>query len=58
VIYLRDANATGVVGLTSGRSLDQNDVRVASEILADLGVRKFRLLTDGPTANLRGLRTA
>lgn len=58
VIYLRDANATGVVGLTSGRSPDQHDARVAREILVNLGVRKFRLLAGGPTATLRGLRTA
>jgi GTP cyclohydrolase II len=44
--------------LTPGRSLDQHDARVASEILANLGVRKFRLVTDEPTADLRQARTA
>jgi GTP cyclohydrolase II len=58
VIYLRDGNATGVAGLTPGRSLDQYDACVAGEILAYLGVREFRLVTDGPTADLRHPRIA
>ena len=58
VIYLRDGNATGVAGLMRGRSLDQHAAGVAGEILANLGVREFRLLTDEPTAEVRGLRTA
>ena len=58
VIYLRDGNATGVAGLTPGRPLDQHDACVASEILANLGVREFRLMTDEPAAGLRQARTA
>jgi len=46
VIYLRHGNATGFGALTSGRPLDQRDARVASEILANLGVRQFQLVTD------------
>ena len=59
VIYLRHGTASGVAGLTPGRSLDQHDAGVAGEILANLGVRDFQLVTDEPTADLlRHSRTA
>ena len=52
VIYLRHGNATGLAGLMPGRSLDQHDASVAGEILANLGVREFQLVTDEHTADL------
>jgi 3,4-dihydroxy 2-butanone 4-phosphate synthase / GTP cyclohydrolase II len=53
VIYLRDGDATRLAGLTPRRSLGQLDACVAGEILANLGVREFRLVTDEQTAGLR-----
>ncbi len=58
VIYLRHGNATGLTGLMPWRSPDQNDACVAGEILEDLGVREFQLVTYEPTADLRRTRTA
>ena len=58
VIYLRHGNATGVVGFTPGHALDQFDACIAGAILADLGVREFKLVTDEPAAVLRHPRSA
>ena len=58
VIYLRHGITTGLAGSIPGRSLNQDDTCVAGEILANLGVRKFQLVTYEPNADLRHSRTA
>jgi len=58
VIYLRAGNSMGAAGLTSRRSLDQHDAYVVGEILANLGVREYKLVTDEYTADLCHSRTA